>query len=98
MERMKKQDRLKLILKKVKELKNVSVVDSEFVDWYINTTNAKCYITMIGANICKTLSRDLSYLYNKKKLDRRITGIHVMCGYGFPKWVYVYSIANRKEV
>lgn len=91
---MKKKDRLNLLLEKINELKFVDILNADFVDWYIQETKTNYKMTKIGANISKTLSSDLVTLYKMGKLKRDRVSIYSMACYGFPKWVYSYSLSN----
>jgi hypothetical protein len=71
----------------------VDVLDREFVDAYIEATEAKFQAQMIGANKCKLLSRDLHSLYVQDQLTRHTAGIGGgLCHQGFPRWVWSYAL------
>jgi hypothetical protein len=71
----------------------VNVLDSNFVDWYIEKTDAKFGIQFFGAFSCPQLGRDLGAMYKAGLLDRRTAGLAPGdAAMGFPKWVYSYYL------
>lgn len=70
----------------------VDVCHSDFVDQYIDHTNAPFSPCMFGADRCRMLGYDLSQLYKAGKLSRWAAGLQGMGGMGFPRWVYSYSL------
>jgi hypothetical protein len=73
----------------------VSTLDSDFVDAYLDATNAPCQYMILGANRCNALARDLKTLYDAGVLQRHASGIE-QAPAGFPKWVWMYSVADDK--
>ena len=72
----------------------VDVLDSKFVDDYLQATGAKHSMMMYGAHKCRQLGRDLAALADIKQLERQRIGIGGMAGMGFPSWVWSYSLLN----
>lgn len=70
----------------------VDVLNSDFVDAYLEATRASCYPMPYGAHKCPQLGRDLSTMHQQGRLARSRVGID-LAGMGFPKWVYVYRLA-----
>lgn len=70
----------------------VDVLNSDFVEDYVEATGAKCKLMFYGANKCATLGADLSYLHSQKRLARHTTGIEGLAGMGFPRWVFSYGL------
>lgn len=70
----------------------VDVLNSYFVDDYIDATGAKADGMPYGADKCPQLGRDLSALYKAYKLRRHSTGIEGLAGMGFPRWVWSYYL------
>ena len=70
------------------------ICDAEFVDAYIEATEAPFGATNYGANKCPQLGRDLSAMFNDGVLKRERMGIDGMAGMGFPRWVYLYRLAH----
>lgn len=69
------------------------VLNSDFVNAYIDATGVKYKTPLFGAPHCPTLGRDLSAMYKEGRLKRYATGIDGgLCYQGFPRWVYVYSL------
>jgi len=92
---MKKQERFDFIetfLKNDGVHATVDVLHRDFVDRYIDATNAKFYAMPYGAHKCPQLGRDLSEMYAAGRLRRWTLGLDGMSGYGFPRWVYVYRL------
>lgn len=72
----------------------VDVLDSDFVVAYVEATNAHAVMKFIGAPYCAQLSRDLGSMFKKGTLKRTPVGLAPGdASMGFPKWVYVYSLA-----
>jgi hypothetical protein len=71
----------------------VNVLYSDFVDWYIEKTNAKYGIQFFGAFSCPQLGRDLSAMYKAGLLKRHTESLAPGdAAMGFPKWIYTYTI------
>jgi len=68
----------------------VDILNSEFVDQYIEATGAKFRVQIIGANTCRQLGKDLSELHKEGYLKRGTIGLAGV-GCGFAKWVYTYQ-------
>lgn len=68
-----------------------STLDSDFVDDYADATNAPLTPMILGAHRCAMLARDLNELHQQGVLQKYILGNPGM-GYGWPKWVYNYSV------
>lgn len=84
-------DKEQWILNYIRVHDAVDMLNSEFVDAYIDKFNPKVSYTNFGANKVTELSRILSSLYKTGLLKRSAVGLSGLCGIGFPKWVYVYS-------
>ena len=70
----------------------VSALDSDFVDEYLEATNATFKPTMYGAFRSKMLGKDLSELFVDRKLKRNRAGIgDGLSGMGFPRSIWNYS-------
>ncbi len=74
----------------------VDILNSFFVDAYIEKFNPPHRITFYGANKCPQLGRLLGAMYRKGLLKRFRVSISGQ-GYGFPKWVYTYEIPIWKR-
>ena len=72
----------------------VDILNSDFVDAYIEKFNAKFIITNWGANKCPDLGRQLSKLYKLCYVNRGRVGL-INWQIGFPKWVYHYDIEEN---
>lgn len=71
----------------------VNILDADFVDEYIQNTNAPYKATMWGANKCPQLSRDLKEMQKQGIFQRRRSGLNNGAWQpGFPKWVWSYFI------
>lgn len=75
------------------------MLNSDFVDAFIEDFNAKVHIMMYGANKCRELSSLLSQMYQDNKLYREAVGLNEMCS-GFPKWIYTYRLreSNCRDI
>lgn len=70
---------------------DVDILNSKFVDDYVNQFNAKVEILPFGPNRCLELGKLLSWGYKNGYLNR--ARISISCkGVGFPNWIYVYSL------
>lgn len=65
----------------------VDVLDANFVAKYIDAS-------IIGADRCPTLGRDLGAMYAEGVLRRQSCGFASPTAGGWPKWVWVYWLAN----
>lgn len=71
----------------------VDVLDSEFVDAYIDFSGVSWVPTMYGAVKCKQLSRDLTEMWQTGELSRYLTRLPTGSrNEGFPGWVYSYTL------
>lgn len=71
----------------------VDVLDSDFVDAYIEATGVSFTPTSIGAHRCSALGSDLSQLFAEGKLDRYTVSLKGDAWMpGFPRWVYSYEL------
>lgn len=70
----------------------VDILDAEFVQEYINATNAQYRVTIYGAFKCAQLGRDLAAMHHDYVLKRNRVGIEGMGGMGFPTWVWNYQV------
>lgn len=73
------------------------ILDSDFVIAYAEHCNAKVMIYFYGAPGCPQLGRDLSAMHKAGILERTAIGLHGMAGMGFPRWVYVYKLPEKKD-
>lgn len=71
------------------------VLDTDFVNGYIEFSGAKRTIQFFGAPKCSQLGRDLSKMYGNGILNRSRCGLNVGdAAMGFPKWVYCYELPD----
>lgn len=71
----------------------VDILDSAFVDAYIEATEAPHTPTNWGAYKCPQLGRDLSKMYEMGILRRTRVGLSSGAWQpGFPKWVWSYRL------
>lgn len=89
---MKPRDRHRVIEEYLNQHERVDILHAPFVEHYAKATGVKIKEQMWGAPKCPTLSRDLAFLYNCNILQRSKIGINDSVNFGFPKWVYVYSL------
>lgn len=76
----------------------VNVLDSEFVNAYIEANGARWKRKHFGAPNCPQLVSDLGLMYQLGLVLRRATGTAPGdSGMGFPKWVYVYSLKEKNQ-
>lgn len=72
------------------------VLNSDLVFDYVEATQAKSVIKMIGAPKCKQLGIDLSTLFKTGIATRNTTGISDgFCHQGFPRWVWSYRLKQK---
>lgn len=70
------------------------VVNSDFVEDYIEATGARHWVQPYGAATCRQLGRDLSAMKRAGTLKRFRVGLQGMGGMGFPRWVWSYELRN----
>ena len=71
----------------------VDTLNSQFVDDYIDATDAKFRFTNFGAYKCPQLGRDLSTMFRAGRLRRSRLGLTDGAWQpGFPTWVWCYSL------
>lgn len=73
----------------------VDVLNQPFSDAYLLVTKALCVPQAFGAHKCPQLGRDLSRMKTEGSLVRRRVGIRGFAGQGFPKWAWVYELAEH---
>jgi hypothetical protein len=74
---------------------HLDTLNTEFVDAYINAFSPPHKIMTFGANKCPELGRLLSSMYKRGIITRQSFGItNGAWQYGFPKWVWSYSIKS----
>lgn len=91
---MKPHDRHAWIAKTLETLpgKCADVLNSDFVDDYIEATKARHAVQPYGAATCPQLGRDLSAMKRAGVLKRHRVGLQGMGGMGFPRWVWSYEL------
>jgi hypothetical protein len=77
---------------------HVDVLNSGFVDTFVQATGATAIVQPYGANKCPTLGRDLAAMVHCGILKRHRTGITGLAGMGFPRWVWCYSLRNDERI
>lgn len=70
---------------------SLSTLDADFVDDYLQDTNATFRPMLMGAHSCHMLARDLRQLANDGILLCCIIG-NPDRGQGWPKWCYTYKL------
>lgn len=87
-----KAEKIEWILDWIRENNSpVDILNSKFVDDYVNHFNPTVEILPFGANRCPDLGRVLSWGYKNGYLNRG--RISLFCKeVGFPNWVYVYNV------
>lgn len=71
----------------------LDILDSDFVDAFIEATEVPFKHMPVGAHRCPTLGRDLAAMHRDGTLHRQPVG--VPCGeWGMPRWVYAYGIPS----
>ncbi|MND22554.1 hypothetical protein D3C81_935880 [compost metagenome] len=73
---------------------SVDILDKDFVMEYISATGARWAPGLSGAPFCKVLDNDLREMTKAGVLNRHRSGLGDMAGMGFPRWVFVYSLAD----
>jgi hypothetical protein len=93
---MKPNDRHDWIAKALETMpgKCADVLNSDFVEDYVEATNARQAIQPYGAAKCPQLGRDLSAMKRAGILKRHRVGIQGMAGMGFPRWVWSYELRD----
>lgn len=92
---MKPEQRYQIIINYIKENGNVDCLNKDFVDYYVDNTQAKVFYQPYGANKCPQLQRDLAAMTWQLKRNR--VGIEGMAGMGFPKWVWSYKLRKSNN-
>lgn len=97
---MKPQERLDWIERHVRDNNQLSrggvdVLNSDFVDAYIDATKAAFRPTNYGAYKCAQLGRDLAKMVDQGIMRRHRIGIEGLAGMGFPRWVWSYTLTHR---
>lgn len=93
----KKSVRFRWIINHVERLRFVDILNSDFVDGYLEEFKPKFQPMTIGAHKCPQLRRDLSEMASYGFLKRGTIGVGGNWQPGFPKWVRCYSIGSRAE-
>lgn len=73
----------------------VDVLNSDFVDAYIDATKPKFRVTNYGAWKCPQLGRDLAQMVEDGVLRRHRVGIAGLASMGFPRWVWSYELTHK---
>jgi hypothetical protein len=87
--------RLIWLIGEIRRLHFVNILNEDFVDAYINHTNAPHEIMLYGTNRCPRLSQDLRRLYNKQRISRTAIGVPYARLYQFPTWVWSYYMKEN---
>lgn len=80
--------------KAVRRAYYVDTLNAEFVDDYLDYTEAPFKCMILGAHRCDQLAADLRTLWKRGDLKRWACGVQGMSGTGFPKWVWSYYLAK----
>ncbi|POA45542.1 hypothetical protein C1893_23080 [Pseudomonas sp. MPR-ANC1] len=72
------------------------VLNADFVNGYVNATQAPYFEQAFGANSCRQLGRDLSAMHMSGQLTRGRIGLTERYT-GMPSWVYVYSVPLQES-
>lgn len=91
---MKPDKRYNIILNYIRLNGPVDCLNKDFVDYYLENVEVKCFIQMYGAHKCPQLARDLAKMKKDFRLARKRVGIEGMTGMGFPRWVWSYRMKN----
>jgi len=78
----------------IKREGQADVLNSEFVDCYINAVEARFRPTYWGAHKCPALGSDLAHMAKCGALDRFRVGLGANWQPGFPRWVWSYSLGR----
>lgn len=93
---MKPEERLNWLLINMLNEPCVDVLNQEFVDKYINATNATFKPTLWGAHKCQQLGIDLRNAANQGLLSVSRIGLGGGAWQpGFPKWVNTYQLTDE---
>jgi len=90
---MKRKDRFELIKGYISINGPVDILNAEFVEYYIDSTDANFVAMKYGAFKCPQLGKDLADMRVYRMLTRARIGLPGL-GQGFPKWVYSYRLAE----
>lgn len=91
---VRRDDRYVWIMAWIKKNGSTDVLNSDFVDAYIEATSAKFRHTAWGAYKCPTLGKDLAHMARCGALKRGRIGLGSNWQPGFPKWVWAYSVGH----
>lgn len=87
-----RRQRWEWLLKETRERRFVDVLNSEFVDAYIDEFKPAHQITYWGAKKCRKLGADLAAMAKLGYLERHRSGLSSGAWQpGFPKWVWSYQ-------
>jgi len=92
---VKPEARFKWILEWIAKHGATDVLNADFVNGYVNATQAPSFEQAFGANSCRQLGRDLSAMHKAGQLTRGTIGLTERYT-GMPSWVYVYSAALQE--
>ncbi len=84
------------VIEYLRASRHVDVLNRPFVEAYIEKFSPKWVETAYGAPKCPEVGRLLASMERGGTLKRSATGLSGM-GWGFPKWVYVYSLQPWAE-
>lgn len=93
--RTSKRDRFQWIMGQVERWRFVDILNSDFVDGYLEQFKPTFQPMTIGAHKCQQLRRDLSEMADFGFLKRGTIGVGGNWQPGFPKWVRCYSVGTR---
>lgn len=90
---MKYADRRKILSNIMQEnsSRDWDILDTSFVERYIQETGVSFDPMPYGAPKCRTLGEDLSRMERERRVKRTVTPLPGL-GMGFPKWVYSYKL------
>lgn len=72
----------------------VDVLNQAFSDAYLKSALPKFMPVAFGAHRCPQLGCDLLQMTRDGFLTRKRVGLYGFAGQGFPKWVWVYELAE----
>ncbi len=75
---------------------SVDILNSDFVNDYVDATGARVAHQPYGAPKCPQLARDLLAMKKAYRLKRSRVGVEGMGGMGFPTWVWSYRLPNTR--
>lgn len=84
-------------LRQLRQGEAVDVLNAEFVDAYLDATNARCFFMPYGAHKCPQLGRDLAAMHKAGKLRRCTSSVNGGRAEGFPTWVYSYRLPKERR-